>query len=67
VVPVFKDPQKYRSQTITLSSEYLTPRQIASIYEEICGGEVDLVEMGMEDFLAINQDEFPFGTIVWMK
>jgi hypothetical protein len=64
---VFKDPQNFRRQSMTLSSEYVTPRQIASIYEEVSGNEVNLLEMGTEDFLALDPDQYPFGAMVWQQ
>jgi len=64
---IFKDPQSFRRQCINLTSDYVTPRQIATTYEEVSGCEVDLLEMGMEDFLALDQDQYPFGAMVWLK
>ncbi|KAH7345596.1 hypothetical protein B0J17DRAFT_640475 [Rhizoctonia solani] len=63
VLAAFLDPAKWIGQDMRLCTEFITPREYATIFEEVSGKSVHVKEVTLDDFM--NMDGNPYPSEVW--
>ncbi|CAE6438204.1 unnamed protein product [Rhizoctonia solani] len=63
VLAAFLDPAKWIGQDMRLCTEFITPREYATIFEEVSGKSVHVKEVTFDDFM--NMDGSPYPSAVW--
>ncbi|KAJ1302011.1 hypothetical protein OPQ81_000846 [Rhizoctonia solani] len=59
VLAAFLDPAKWLGKDMRLCTEFITPREYATIFEEVSGKPVHVKEMSLDDFMEINNNPYP--------
>ncbi|KAF8601554.1 NAD(P)-binding protein [Ceratobasidium sp. AG-I] len=59
VLAAFLDPSKWIGQDMRLCTEYITPRQYATIFEEVSGIPVQVHEVTLDEFMQMNGNPYP--------
>ncbi|GAB1522400.1 hypothetical protein RhiTH_005516 [Rhizoctonia solani] len=59
VLAAFLDPATWVGQDMRLCTEFVTPRQYATIFEEVSGKTVRVKEVTRDDFMKMNGNPYP--------
>ncbi|KAG8725770.1 hypothetical protein FRC12_024055, partial [Ceratobasidium sp. 428] len=59
VLAAFLDPSKWVGQDMRLCTEYITPRQYATIFEEVSGIPVRVHEVTLDEFMQMEGNPYP--------
>ncbi|CAE6488257.1 unnamed protein product [Rhizoctonia solani] len=59
VLAAFLDPAKWIGQDMRLCTEFITPREYGTIFEEISGKPVHVKEVTLDDFMRMNGNPYP--------
>ncbi|CAE6405572.1 unnamed protein product [Rhizoctonia solani] len=59
VLAAFLDPAKWSGQDMRLCTEFITPREYATIFEEVSGKPVHVKEVTLADFMKMNGNPYP--------
>ncbi|KAG8747723.1 hypothetical protein FRC10_011851 [Ceratobasidium sp. 414] len=59
VLAAFLDPSKWVGQDMRLCTEYITPRQYATIFEEVSGIPVHVHEVTLDEFMQMEGNPYP--------
>ncbi|KAB5591412.1 NmrA family containing protein [Ceratobasidium theobromae] len=58
VLAAFRDPAKWIGQDMRLCTEFITPREYATIFEEVSGKHVDVKEVSLDDFMQAKENHY---------
>ncbi|CAE6398862.1 hypothetical protein BN14_03537 [Rhizoctonia solani AG-1 IB] len=59
VLAAFLDPAKWIGEDMRLCTEFITPREYATIFEEVSGKPVHVKEVTLSDFMKMNGNPYP--------
>ncbi|KAG9105360.1 hypothetical protein FRC07_009346 [Ceratobasidium sp. 392] len=59
VLAAFLDPSRWVGQDMRLCTEYITPRQYATIFEEVSGIPVRVHEVTLDEFMQMEGNPYP--------
>ncbi|CAE6407070.1 unnamed protein product [Rhizoctonia solani] len=59
VLAAFLDPAKWVGQDMRLCTEFITPREYATIFEEISGKPVHVKEVTLDEFMKMDGSPYP--------
>ncbi|EUC61000.1 NmrA family containing protein, partial [Rhizoctonia solani AG-3 Rhs1AP] len=59
VLAAFLDPAKWVGQDMRLCTEFITPREYATIFEEVSGKPVHVKEISLDDFMKMDGSPYP--------
>ncbi|CAE6459329.1 unnamed protein product [Rhizoctonia solani] len=59
VLAAFLDPAKWIGRDMRLCTEFITPREYATIFEEVSGKPVHVKEVSLDDFMQMNGNPYP--------